>query len=152
MNTVLATMESNINELCRAYNGVLIGMGVAKKYTIIKTNCAIKKIDLESLEMELEMFLNIQELKAKNRKKEIVMARHWFSFIAFKTLKYSQMKVASYLGFDRTSLIHGRDTFMDIYSTDEKYRFEFLNFVELLDGKGFDTFKIEKSISQIKII
>lgn len=50
--------------------------------------------------------LKISEIQSKKRNTELVLARHYYAYLATEYTNYSQGKIAKLIKRDRTTLIH----------------------------------------------
>lgn len=66
-----------------------------------------------------------EKVRQRNRKREWVWCRHVFFYLCWKYTGLSLKQIANFLGgFDHTTVIHGRDTVLDIMQYNEIKRSE----------------------------
>ncbi|MHA4844455.1 helix-turn-helix domain-containing protein [Flavitalea antarctica] len=62
-----------------------------------------------------------QTLLTRSNKRQYVLGRQLFSYLAHKDLSYGCVYIGAALGRDHTTAVHGRDTIADAISIRDKY-------------------------------
>jgi chromosomal replication initiation ATPase DnaA len=88
----------------------------AKKLTEAYGNLKLDDI-MEKVSETCEV--NVSLIRSKYRKRHIVEARQLYCYIAYRTRKWSLAQIGSsvHVGYDHSSVIHGRNTVTDMLIT-----------------------------------
>jgi len=125
-NELVKTFIDNFYEKVGYYPTVIIDRNV-------KTSDD-KVLTLSKLETYFERHLpTIYEkkimLSAKNRSRPLPELRFIFFFIA-RSMKYNLIEIGKYLGKrDHTTVIHGINTFRNLYETDERFKNKYYDII-----------------------
>ncbi len=76
-----------------------------------------------------------QDVFSRSRKKELVMVRHQFFFIAGMKTKLSLSHLGKVFKRDHATVLHSKRTFQNLLDTDAKLRIEHLKIMEQLRFK-----------------
>ncbi len=77
--------------------------------------------------------ISTEKIKSKNRKRELVEARQIAMYLTSKHTSLSLKSIGEYFNKrDHTTVIHSKNTVMDLRDTDEKYRVDLQNIEDSL--------------------
>jgi len=76
--------------------------------------------------------ITIDEMKGKNRKREIVTARHLFFYFVRRMTQSTWASMGEYLGNDHTTAIHGENKIQDLLDIKDESTIEAVTKIEEL--------------------
>ena len=110
------------------------------------------EFDLEFVKKEVEVFMNVCDLRTKNRGRKLVRARHFYTFISITETNIPYVNFGFFMGgFDHSTITHAMKTVESIYSVDEDYRGELNNLLEYIEKSSINISKTKLRLSKIKL-
>jgi hypothetical protein len=70
--------------------------------------------------------LTMEEIRRKDRRRKVVMARHVFMYLARTNMDVSLCAIARFLGVDHTTVINGINRIQNMIDTNDELYLEFL--------------------------
>lgn len=108
----------------KTINAFLIpGLANRKKFDLTKHRYTIEEV---AEKVTTCLFLSIDKLKEKNRKRELVIARQIVGYICTKLLSipHTREAVGRYLDVDHATVIHGNKAIANLIDTDPEFKYK----------------------------
>lgn len=96
----------------------------------------LKIVNLETLQTYFEPFLPTQygkklNLSARNRTRYLVELRFIYFFVA-RSMGYNVVTIAKSIKMDHTSVLHGLNTFRNLYETHDPFRQKYIKIINYI--------------------
>lgn len=95
--------------------------------------------------------VNIDDLRKKNRKEELVTPRWFISFFSSYFTHNKDKNIGYYLKRDRSNIAHARDKIIDLLAYDKKIKFQYKVLSDMILQNLSDQDYVKYKKSQIKL-
>jgi len=108
--------------------------------------------DVHMVKKEVERYFNITSMDDQNRKRAYVKARQVLNFILRITTELNTDQIAKECGWaNHSSCIDATEAFKSLYYSNQEFRIDFLNMLDILEEKGINTELVHQELCKLPV-